>query len=104
MGMSRGSELAFLAGALLDDIAAVVTFAPSGVSWSGFGAKGPVDAPAWTYRGDKIPYVRPNAMMSGPMPSGSRPAALLPLFERDSKTRKRSAPPRSRWSTLTARS
>jgi hypothetical protein len=33
VGMSRGSELALLAGTLLDRVGAVVAFAPSGVSW-----------------------------------------------------------------------
>jgi dienelactone hydrolase len=57
MGQSRGSELALLAGALLDSVNCVVAFAPSGISWGdGLDATGPVDAPAWTFRGDDIPY------------------------------------------------
>jgi dienelactone hydrolase len=43
MGVSRGSELALWAGALLDTIGAVAAFAPSGVSWAGLDAGGPRD-------------------------------------------------------------
>ena len=35
----------------------LVGFAPSGVSWSGYGPGGPVDAPAWSFRGAPIPYL-----------------------------------------------
>ena len=55
MGQSRGSELALLAGALLEPIGPVVAFTPSGVCWAGIGAHGPVTAPAWRFRGDDIP-------------------------------------------------
>ena len=61
MGISRGSKLVMLAGALLDRVDAVVAFAPSGVVWSGLDQRGPVDAPAWTFRGQPLPY----AMTSG---------------------------------------
>ena len=54
IGASRGSELALWAGALLDTIGAVVAFAPSGISWSGLDAAGPVDAHA---RADSWPRV-----------------------------------------------
>src|SRR5215469_15519787 len=55
IGMSRGSELALLAGALLEPISPVVAFAPSGVCWAGLGPRGPLDAPAWRFRGNDIP-------------------------------------------------
>jgi len=79
MGASRGSELALLAGALLDNVGAVVAYAPSGVSWAGLGAKGPVDAPAWRFRGADIPYARLRA--GGGPPTGTGPIALRPMFE-----------------------
>jgi dienelactone hydrolase len=81
MGISRGSELAFLAGALLDRVGAVVAFAPSGVCWPGLGPHGPVAAPAWMFRGQSLPYV---AMETKP-PDGllsEGPFALRPMFER----------------------
>ena len=81
VGMSRGSELPLLAGVLLDQVSAVVGFAPSGVCWAGLGPGGPVDAPAWTFRGDPLPYVG----LGGTPPAGSPtagPFALTPLFER----------------------
>jgi dienelactone hydrolase len=81
-GISRGSELALLAGALLDGVAAVAAFAPSGVSWGGLGPRGPIDAPAWTFRGEDLPY----APMAPPPPGMdltgiSAPLRLRPLFE-----------------------
>lgn len=57
MGGSRGSELALLAGALLDCVGAVVAFAPSGLTWGGVDASGPVPAPAWRFGGQDIPYL-----------------------------------------------
>jgi len=32
----------------------VAAFAPSGISWSGLDAGGPVDAPAWTFAGQPL--------------------------------------------------
>jgi dienelactone hydrolase len=71
VGMSRGSELALLAGVLLDRVSAVVGFAPSGVCWAGLGPGGPMDAPAWTYRGDPV---RTSASAACPRPGSRRPA------------------------------
>jgi len=80
MGASRGSELALLAGVLLDHVGPIVALAPSGISWCGLDAIGPVDAPAWTFRGEPIPYV---AMAGGAAPSTvtAGPVALRPMFE-----------------------
>jgi dienelactone hydrolase len=71
MGMSRGSELALLAGALLEPVGQVVAFAPSGVCWAGLGAHGPVAAPAWRFGGDDIPC-------AGTYPMGLPPPAAVP--------------------------
>ena len=79
MGASRGSELALWSAVLLDDVASVVAFAPSGVSWPGFGAHGPVDAPAWTFRGEALPFPRIEERPDGPP---TEPFALRPIFER----------------------
>jgi dienelactone hydrolase len=81
MGMSRGSELAFHAGALLDDVGPVVGLAPSGIGWPALDATGPIDAPAWRFRGRDLPYVAPprRELVSGP--NADRPIALRPLFE-----------------------
>lgn len=84
MGISRGSELALLAGALLDRIGPVVAFAPSGISWSALGPAGPIDAPAWTFRGTPIPYATtadPAALGLQMNPSLGEPFALRPVFE-----------------------
>ena len=69
MGQSRGSELALLAGALLDHVAAVVAFAPSGISWDGLDGRGPVKAPAWTYRGADLPFTTAGGLPIGPKTS-----------------------------------
>jgi dienelactone hydrolase len=81
MGMSRGSELALLASVLLDSVGPVVAFAPSGVSWAGLDAQGPVDAPAWTYGGQEIPYARIGASARTGQRPTSTPLALRPAFE-----------------------
>jgi dienelactone hydrolase len=81
MGMSRGSELAMLASVLVDQVGPVVAFAPSSISWAGLDAQGPVDAPAWTYRGQEIPYAHIGAAARmGPLPTND-PLALRPAFE-----------------------
>src|SRR5258706_11379866 len=43
MGISRGSELALLSSVLVERVGPVVAFAPSGISWSGLGPRGPVN-------------------------------------------------------------
>jgi dienelactone hydrolase len=81
MGMSRGSELALLASVLVDHVGPVVAFAPSGISWAGLDAHGPVDASAWTYRGREIPYLPIGAAARmGQLPTNN-PLALRPAFE-----------------------
>lgn len=78
IGQSRGSELALLAGTLLDSVGPVVGFAPSGISWCGLDTRGPVDAPAWTFRGEAIPYARiGEAAKVAPIPRADRPLRRL---------------------------
>jgi dienelactone hydrolase len=83
LGASRGSELALLASVLIEGIGPVVAFAPSGIAWSAFGKTGPVDAPAWTFRGNGIPYAtRPSASPeTGSISSDAPPYRLRPYFE-----------------------
>ncbi len=57
IGDSRGTELALLAGTLFPRIGAVVAYAPSAVLWPGVGAGVAADTPAWTYRGQGLPFV-----------------------------------------------
>jgi dienelactone hydrolase len=80
LGMSRGSELALLAGALLESIGAVVAFAPSGVCWAGLG--GPAGTPAWRFEGHDIPCA--GVRRAGqPLPAAApgSPVATRPFFE-----------------------
>ena len=79
MGVSRGSELAFLAGIHVPRIGPVAALAPSGVGWFALGAAGPLNAPAWIVRGDPVPYPWPAGGVSAPVSAG--PVALRPVFE-----------------------
>jgi dienelactone hydrolase len=82
MGMSRGSELALWAGALLDVIGAVVAFAPSGISWPGIDSQGPTASAAWTFRGRPLPYATVGAAAKAAQaPRPGPPAALRAVFE-----------------------
>ena len=59
-GKSRGGELALLLGAYLNQarqVNGVIAYVPSSHIWSGFGTDAIV--PAWTYRGQPLPYVPP---------------------------------------------
>ena len=56
MGLSRGAELALLLGATFPALTAVVGYAPSGIIFSSAGVAG---EPAWTYRGEPLPYLYP---------------------------------------------
>jgi len=81
LGASRGSELALWAGALLETVGAVTAFAPSGVSWSGLDAGGPVDAPAWTFAGRPLPYAPVGAPANVSQAPTAGPVALRAAFE-----------------------
>jgi dienelactone hydrolase len=82
MGQSRGSELALLAGVLLPEVRAVVGLAPSGISWGGLDEGGPVQAPAWTFRGEPIPYLPPgDEALVASIRGTTGPVALRTAFE-----------------------
>src|SRR5689334_4976597 len=79
MGVSRGSELAFLAGVHVDRIGPIVALAPSGIGWFALGVHGPVNSPAWMIDGEPVPYPWPQRGVTAPR--GDGPVALRPLFE-----------------------
>jgi dienelactone hydrolase len=81
IGGSRGGELALLAGSLLDEIGAVAAFVPSHVSWSGIDARGRVDAPAWTFRGEAIPYAPMRDLPSSGPPGSNGAIVLRPVYD-----------------------
>ena len=56
LGTSFGAEAALLTGALSDDVAAVVAFAPSDVVWAGVTGDGRVTS-HWTHHGEPLPFV-----------------------------------------------
>ena len=57
MGASRGGELALLLGATFSDIRAVVGWVPSGLIHAGLPRTTSGLMPAWTYRGEGLPFV-----------------------------------------------
>jgi hypothetical protein len=69
---------------LLDGVGPVVALSPSGIPGSGIGPGGPVESPAWTFRGDGIPFARtttaPPELLRPPGPDAP-PLALRPIFE-----------------------
>lgn len=56
LGTSFGAEAALLTGALSEDVAAVVAFAPSDVVWAGVTSDGRVTS-HWTHGGKPLPFV-----------------------------------------------
>lgn len=61
IGVSKGAELALLAGATFPWVTAVGAFAPSHVVWEGIPPDDEADRSAgssWTYRGRPLPFVR----------------------------------------------
>jgi dienelactone hydrolase len=79
MGVSRGSELAFLAGIHVERIGPVVALAPSGVAWFALDTNGPADAPTWILNGTPVPYPWPAGGVT--TPTSQEPVALRPMFE-----------------------
>jgi dienelactone hydrolase len=57
-GGSRGGELTLLLASTFPSVQAAVAYVPSHLRWGGFDASGSPEVPAWTYRGEALPYVR----------------------------------------------
>ncbi len=77
-GGSRGGELSLLLGAMFPQIKVVVAYVASGYAWGGFSKEGEVEKPAWTYRGEPVPYVIANRRR--PLtPVAERPPQMEPL-------------------------
>lgn len=79
IGTSRGGELALLLGATLPQIGAVVGIVPSGVM-NGAIAGDPttVNSPAWTYRGEPLPFLPRDESLNDRW--GERPIPLTPMY------------------------
>jgi pimeloyl-ACP methyl ester carboxylesterase len=56
-GISRGAEVALQLAATYSDVNAVVARSPSNVLWEGLTKRRLPGGPAWTYRGQPLPYV-----------------------------------------------
>jgi dienelactone hydrolase len=86
MGGSRGGELALVLGATFPDVKAVVGYVPSGIVHAGISGGGLRESrrrPAWTHRGEALPFLssRDASRMDGP-PASPEPLALTPVFLR----------------------
>ena len=86
MGGSRGGELALLLGATFPEFRAVVGYVPSGIVHAGISGGDLRETrrrPAWTYRGEAVPFVssRDASRMDDP-PVSPEPLALTPIFLR----------------------
>jgi len=86
VGTSRGGELALLLGSSFPAIGRVAAYVPSGVVHGGIG-RGETDPrnaePAWTYRGEAVPFLRPSSGGEAPPPTPpGDPIALTPFFLR----------------------
>jgi dienelactone hydrolase len=78
LGYSRGGELALLLGASFPVLMAVVGYVPSGVV---HGSIGVVGGPAWTYRGEPVPYLfPPDAAARHEQVMRQEPVALAPWY------------------------
>ena len=64
LGMSRGGELALLAGSFCPQVCAVVGFAASSVVWVGYADSRPTPRSAWTRGGHALPCAFPIAPLS----------------------------------------
>jgi uncharacterized protein len=57
-GVSKGAELALLAGTLIDGFAAIVAIVPSDVVWEGWGpGTQPGGSSSFSWRGEPLPFV-----------------------------------------------
>ncbi|MGA7669823.1 MAG: acyl-CoA thioesterase/bile acid-CoA:amino acid N-acyltransferase family protein [Nitrolancea sp.] len=80
-GTSRGGELCLLLGSRYPQFKAVVARVPSAVVYGGIGSDTAHQEPAWTYRGEGIPFLhsRPNRLPEYETTDGSG-FALTPIF------------------------
>ena len=86
MGGSRGGELALLLGATFPEFKAVVGYVPSGIGHAGISGGGLQETrrrPAWTYRGEPVPFLSSrNVDQMDAVPVTSDPLPLTPIFLR----------------------
>jgi dienelactone hydrolase len=85
-GTSRGGELVLLLGATFPAVRAVIAYVPSGIVHGGIARSGVRGAsPAWTFRGEAIPYMQPRPerlSAEPPPPPKGQPIPLAPRFLR----------------------
>ncbi|HXJ84606.1 MAG TPA: acyl-CoA thioesterase/bile acid-CoA:amino acid N-acyltransferase family protein [Candidatus Methylomirabilis sp.] len=84
VGTSRGGELALVLGSTFPAINRVVAYVPSGVVHGAI-SRGETDPrnpePAWTYRGNPVPFIRPSSTRPAPPPTPpGEPIPLTPIF------------------------
>jgi dienelactone hydrolase len=82
-GTSRGGELCLLLASRYPQFKAVIARVPSAVVYGGIGGENGHNQPAWTYRGEAIPFLdsRPSRLPEYETENG-RGFALTPIFLR----------------------
>ena len=95
LGVSRGAELALLAGSRFPVIRAVVAYSPSSVAWSAGGRDRDTGEfiPSWTWKGEALPFaplpVRGFMLRSAfPVVAMRRPVMFRDLFKAGLRNRK----------------
>jgi dienelactone hydrolase len=82
-GASRGGELVLLLGATFPAVKAVIAYVPSGVVHGGIARSGVRGAsPAWMFRGEAVPYLRPRFERLSPEPPPTPEGQPIPLTPR----------------------
>lgn len=94
IGFSRGGELALLLGSKFPQIKAVIAGSPSAVVTSGMRSGVFAPVPAWTYRGEVLPYLkfsyRPSSMLSMFINwIARRPATFLSIWKNSLKNKEK---------------
>jgi dienelactone hydrolase len=82
-GTSRGGELVLLLGATFSAVKGVIGYVPSGIVHGGIGRNGVRGAsPAWTFRGEAVPWMQPRPDKLSPEPPPTPTGQPIPLTPR----------------------
>ncbi|MDJ0978033.1 MAG: acyl-CoA thioester hydrolase/BAAT C-terminal domain-containing protein [Erythrobacter sp.] len=80
-GVSKGAELALLAGSRIDGFAAIAAIAPSDVVWEGWGTGDGTRPSSFSWQGEPLPFVPYEGMeeeFANPTGPSGRPRLRLP--------------------------
>lgn len=99
IGFSRGGELALLLGTMFDDFKAVIAGSPSAFLTSGMVNRIFTPKPAWTYRGESLPYLPFAYRLSNMVNTWNKiisrePFSFLPIWDNSLKDKEKIKPSR----------